>query len=371
MNRYEAYLAKPGEHEAVAALWREGMSDSRIQDVVDKRLAWFYETNPLGPAKTWFVKDTQAEELIGCASVYPRRVRVGDRVVTAGVMADFLVSKKHRIAGPALQLQRTLAEQSAEAGFEFIYGYPNNLAWPIFKRIGYQAVAQSVMWVKPLRTGYKLGELTDSRLEPYVGPRLREKLVPPAARIGSLVGDRVLQANDLRLSMGKLRGVTCDVQASADSSFDALEFASAALCDVSGARDAAYLNWRYSEHPTQRYHFFRMIDTVSGGLRGFVVFREEEDKVFLLDAVWDGPPAQGEALLLAFARRMHEENKVSICIYYAGTPSVVEILPKLLFFRRAGERNLIAYVPKERDDRFRERVLNENSWAMYDGELDI
>lgn len=371
MNRYEAYLATPGETRAVTALWREGMSDSRIQDVIEKRLAWFYETNPLGPAKTWFVKDTQANELIGCASVYPRRVRVGDRVVIAGVMADFLVSKKHRIAGPALQLQRTLAEQSAEAGFEFIYGYPNNLAWPIFKRIGYGAVAHSVMWVKPLRTGYKLGELTDSRLEPYVGPRLREKLVPPAARIGSLVGDRVLQINDLRLSVGKLRGISCDLQARADESFDALEFASAALCDVSGARDSAYLNWRYADHPTQSYRFFRMRNTSSGELRGFIVFREEDGKVFLLDAVWDGPPAQGEALVMAFARFMHDSGKDSICIYYAGTPSVVEILPKLLFFRRAGERNLIAYVPKERDGAFRRRVLSESSWAMYDGELDI
>lgn len=371
MNRYEAYLARDGEHESVVTLWREGMSDSKIQDVIDKRLRWFYRTNPLGPAKTWFVKDTQSNELIGCASVYPRRVRVGTSIVTAGVMADFLVSKKHRIAGPALQLQRTLAEQSAEAGFEFIYGYPNNLAWPIFKRIGYQAVAQSVMWVKPLRTGYKLGELTDSRLEPYVGPRLREKLVPPAARLGSLVGDRLLQANDLRLSLGKLRAVKCDIQARADAAFDPLEFASAALCDVSGARDAAYLNWRYAEHPTQEYGFFRMMDTTSGAMRGFVIFREEGDKCFLLDAVWDGPPAQGEALLLAFARRMYEDGKVSICIYYAGATSVVEILPKLLFFRRAGERNLIAYVPKQRDDAFRQRVLNEQSWAMYDGELDI
>ncbi|MEZ4369878.1 MAG: GNAT family N-acetyltransferase [Polyangiaceae bacterium] len=371
MNRYEAYLAPPEEQQSVANLWREGMSDSRIQAVIEKRLAWFYATNPVGPAKTWFVKDTQADELIGCASVYPRRVRVGDRTVTAGVMSDFLVSKKHRIAGPALQLQRTLAEQSADAGFEFIYGYPNNLAWPIFKRIGYEAVAQSVMWVKPLRTGYKLGELTDSRLEPYVGPRLREKLVPPAARIGSLIGDRVLQANDLRLAAGKLRGVTCDIHQRADASFDALEFASSGLCDVSGARDSAYLNWRYADHPTQSYRFFRMVDTVSGALRGFVVFREEEDKVFLLDAVWDGPPEGGEALILAFAKRMHEEGKVSVCIYYAGTSSVVEILPKLLFFRRAGERNLIAYVPKQRDESFRKRVLSETSWAMYDGELDI
>lgn len=371
MNRYEAYLAAPGDHEPVANLWREGMSDPKIQDVISERLAWFYEKNPLGPAKTWLVKDTQAGEVIGCASVYPRRLRVGSQVVTAGVMADFLVSKKHRIAGPALQLQRTLAEQSAEAGFEFIYGYPNEQAWPIFKRIGYQAVARSSLWVKPLRAGYKLGDLADSKLEPYVGPKLRQMLIPAASKWGSRVGDRLLQANDLRLSLGKPRDLTSEVLDVADPRFDQLEFAGSSLCDVSGARDAAYLNWRYTDHPTQRHRFFRLTDTSSGALRGFVVYRLEGNKAFLLDAVWQGPPTAAEVLLLAFARRMHRDGVVSLCLAYAGASGVVEVLPKLLFFRREGERNLIVYVPAGKSDDFRARVLSEQSWAMYDGELDI
>lgn len=370
MNRYQAYLAAPGEHTAVAELWREGMSDPKIQDVIDQRLAWFYDKNPLGPAKTWLVKDTQLGEVIGCASVYPRRLRVGDQVVTAGVMADFLVSKKHRIAGPALQLQRTLAEQSAEAGFAFIYGYPNQQAWPIFKRIGYQAVARSSLWVKPLRSGYKLGELADSSLTPYLGPKLREKLIPPAAKLGSLIGDRVLRANDLRLSFGLSRGSHSDLGDRADQRFDQLEFAGSGLCDVSGARDAAYLNWRYADHPTQQHRFFSLTDA-AGALQGLVVYRLEQDKAFLLDAVWQGPPAAAEALLLSFAGRMREEGAVSLCVAYAGASSVVEMLPKLLFFKRDGERNLIVYVPPGQRDDLRARVLSEQSWAMFDGELDI
>src|SRR5690606_31257587 len=114
---------------------------------------------------------------------------------------------------------------------------------PIFKRIGYQAVARSSLWVKPLRAGYKLGDLADSKLEPYVGPKLRQMLIPTASKWGSRVGDRLLQANDLRLSLGKPRDLTSEVLDVADPRFDQLEFAGSSLCDVSGARDAAYLNW--------------------------------------------------------------------------------------------------------------------------------
>jgi len=127
------------------------MSEAGIRGVIEQRREWFYERNPLSSPVTWLAVDTTTGEIVGCASILPRRIRFDGELLTAGLMSDFVVSPKHRTAGPALIMQRALLEQSHQHGFALIYGYPNEKALPIFKRIGVKVVGNATSWHKPLR----------------------------------------------------------------------------------------------------------------------------------------------------------------------------------------------------------------------------
>lgn len=353
--RYEAHPLRGDEdRRAVVQLWREGLSDERIAEVIDDRLRWLYELNPAGPATTWIVADGQSGDVAGCASVYPRRVWLSGREVTAGVLCDFAVAKAHRVAGPAVTLQRAMARASLEHGYEFLYGYPNDKALPIFKRIGFTMVGDSTVWVKPLRTAYKL----------------REHVPSAVAWAAGLLGDRLLDANDLRQLVGRSRRFRDELREHADGDFDELWARSRARLPLAGERSAAYLSWRYEGHLTEQYRYFCLYDRNGGGLRGYVAFREREQKIFVVDAFWDAPELV-EVLVLRFAREMRSRGADSICVIYAGDAALLERLEQLLFFKREGTRKLVGYVDKKQPAALRDAVADERNWSMFDGELDI
>src|SRR5688572_13867646 len=100
------------EHkDALANIWRENMSDSGIAGVIDARMDWLYRQNPLGPTATWLVVEDASKEVVGCASLYPRNVWIDGQVMRAGIGIDLAIQKQHRVAGPAVILQRAIVKQ--------------------------------------------------------------------------------------------------------------------------------------------------------------------------------------------------------------------------------------------------------------------
>ncbi len=352
---YRAFVADEQHRDAITTLWRESLSDERIAAVIDERFEWLSHRNPAGAAKTWVVTSQDGADIIGCASALPRMVSVGGRLLKGGLLADFAVAKANRIAGPAVALQRTIARESLAAGYDFIYGYPNEHAVPIFKRLRFPQLGQMSMWVKPLRAAYKLNH--------YVGPEL--------ARVAGVFADQLLAVNDLRLALTRPLGKAGELAKRADQRFDQLWQHGRSWQKVAPERTTAFLNWRYAEHPTERYRFFCFSERRSGRLRGYVVYRTGENKVFLVDAFWDGNVQMAQALLLRFSVRMRREGYDSICVTHVGDETFLTALKTLLFFRRAASRTLIAYVDKSQPASLRQQILDGSGWSMFDGEMDI
>ena len=53
-------------------------------------------------------------------------------------------------------MQRAIANAHREKGLNFLFGYPNKGAAPIFPRLRFKTVGESTLWVKPLRTARKI-----------------------------------------------------------------------------------------------------------------------------------------------------------------------------------------------------------------------
>lgn len=351
---YETLPAQDDEHvEALMRLWRENMSDRRVGSVLSLRRRWLYDANPAGRAVTSLVRETKTGRIMGAASAYPRMFQVGDRVVKAGILADFVVEEGHRVAGPAIMVQRAVAKAAMEAGFGFLCGYPNRGAAPIFLRLRYKKIGETVTWVKLLKAG----------------PQLEKFVNPVAARLAGLLLDRILDANDLRLAFARPAAGGAVPDPKLDARFDDLWRRGRVRDRVAGVRDAAYLRWRYAEHPTRRYELFAT-ERKDGKLHGYVVYRVQDGRVFLEDLFCDGGSAQVEALLLRFCRRMRHDGHASVVSSYVGAEGFFGSLASTQFMQRPGRRVFMAYVDKS-EEALRDSVYDVANWAMHDGELDI
>jgi len=352
---YQAFAAQDEHREALERLWTESMSDRRIAAVRAQRWAWLYEDNPAGPAVTFVVKHVESDQLIGSASVYPREVIVSGRECKAGVLADFVTSKAHRVAGPAVMVQRAIANAHRERGLDFLFGYPNKGAAPIFPRLRFKTVGESTLWVKPLRTARKIAT--------YIHPVTAHMIAPFA--------NSVLAANDLRLAASRTTSYRATFDRLPDSAFDDLWEREKHLSPVSCVRNSAYLNWRYVKHTTERYQVFTLQSRDGDRVHGYVVYVVRDDRVFVADMFAEGREAGMESLLLDFCRRMRRRGHESVCVNYAGNDRFLASLRALQFVKRADTRKLIAFVAKDQPDTFRETVYDQASWFMHDGELDI
>lgn len=350
---YIAALADPSHREAIAQLWADNMSDRHIASVIDQRWRWLYEDPRAAGVKTWVVQHDATRQVVGCASLCPRTLHVDGRQVRAGMLSDFAIAKAHRVAGPAIALQRKVITDSAADGTELVFGHPNRSAVPIFTRVGYRQLGTIAGWAKPLRSAKRLPE--------YMSPALAQMAAP--------VADIALATNDLRLLLTHAAAYRDVVLARADYRFDDLWERGKHGKPATVARSSAYLNWRYADFTTASYQLFAISKRFQPRrLRGYVAWRKDRDMAWIADLFWEGGPATLRALLIRFACRMRREGLDSVHIVAFGDQLIQPSLKALQFFPVALEdRPVIAFAGEALGD----LTADPGRWLLFDGDLDI
>lgn len=95
----------------------------------------------------------ESGEAAGSVGVLPWPVRYGDRVETAGQMVDVSTSSAHRGRGLFVALAERARELCEDAGVGFLYGFPNDEAYPIWiHKLGYEHSDDLVEHRLPVRT---------------------------------------------------------------------------------------------------------------------------------------------------------------------------------------------------------------------------
>ena len=280
-----AYTVHPVDVETgrqrIADVWGDADRDS-----FESKFRWIYRDNPAGPAIVWILRDEASQRDVGLATIFPRMFHIRGRSVRAGIAGDLHVLEGHRQAGPALQLERAAAHGAWERGLEFMYGFPNELAEPVMKRIGYRRVGPRARYVKILRTA------------PYFARH------PGAALWGRPFGfivDQFLRVRDLRAAGASKRKLASGPLAGFDDRFDGLWTEASGAYPVLGERDWKYLRWRYPVDGRDGHGVFGLWDRASSALRGYVVHRRQGGSVEIRDALAPVDPEIWSALLAAFS----------------------------------------------------------------------
>jgi hypothetical protein len=340
----------------LARLWMN-FENPHNAGMTEKRMSWFYDQNPLGPARTWLVVDSNDGRIIGCGSVFPWNKQVNGRTLTAGVPSDFVVDPKRRIAGPAVTLQRAVLAESVSAGFQFLVGAANQKSRAVCLRVGYHAIGNAFRWVKPLHAEY------------WLSRRLRNPFLTKVA--GSVVTRALVffdQSRRIKMAPVEL----CEALEKADERFDELWSRAKNQYSIAGERSARYLNWRYTASPEIKYRFYALFNGDNQRLSAYLVYSIEGEKVSVVDLFGEYPQTIAiDELLLRFADWMRIRGWHSIEITYFGKALFEKRLRRLGFFRREERQTIVLHAGLTVPQELRRTLSEKENWVMFGGEMDV
>jgi hypothetical protein len=252
---------------------------------------WLYLQNPEGRALAWVATDSETDHIVGVAAAFPRRIYFGGEEVRSYVLGDFCIDRLQRSLGLALTLQRACLEGLSSEDGGFAFDFPSSTMLAVYKRLQIEVNATMVRYAKPLRV--------DRRVTERLPVRAIARGVSAVANLGLR-----LRGNSRRL------GGDWDITAERGPWQEEFTLAAREWAPRTGicvARTAAYLNWRYREHPAQNYE---MLTARQGArLGGYLIHHTEGENCTVNDLFAEDDSVRGalltEATAVARKRRVH------------------------------------------------------------------
>jgi hypothetical protein len=280
-----------------------------------RRFRWLYRENPFGPARAWLAFDGDQEMPIGMAALFPRLGYVGGTEAMGCVLGDFCVSESHRSLGPAIMLQRACLSLIELGQFAFCYDFPSTTMVSVYKYLGLQPTHTSVRMAKLLRTGDKVRQI--------VPGRLLSGVVSKAADFAIALRDG--QPSDPRGVEYRLEEQPCSAEY---SRLAERVGSSLGNCTVRGPE---YLNWRFREHPSQKYEF--LAGYRNGELEAYCVFTLAEDRAEIVDLFGGADHKITTGLLRRLVKLLRSRGAAVV------STSVLASDPRMLLLRNLGFRS--------------------------------
>jgi len=230
------------------------------------RYDWLYLNNPHGPAKAWIAEIVDDRCSIGMAAAFPRRIRIGGCMRNGWVLGDFCIADRYRSLGPALLLQRACLAEIDAGTVDFCYDFPSRSMLAVYQRLGLFATTQLVRLAKPIR----------------VDRQVRKRIpVSWLAKGLSIVANVALRWIDGSRSRSR-GGYSLEfLEGPFGDEFDMLESTMATREAAGVERSAAYLNWRYRNHPFVLHEC--LVARRNGRLSGCVIFTRAGIEATIVD----------------------------------------------------------------------------------------
>jgi len=230
-----------------------------------QRFRWLYRDNPFGSARVWLAVDETSKHPVGMAAVFPRRAYIAGAEVLGCVLGDFCISENYRSLGPALKLQRACLSVIKTGEFAFYYDFPSSGMLSIYRYLGVTPAEQSVRMIKFLRADTAVRRFIPVQSVSGVISRGANRALALRDHIRSTSGAVEYRLNH-QASAGELSELATQVGSSQGD------------CTL---RSSDYLNWRYRQHPSQRYESLAAYR--DGKLQGYCFFSVAENQAFISD----------------------------------------------------------------------------------------
>jgi hypothetical protein len=326
----------------------------------EARYAKYYEQNPLGPPCFFLARDERSQAFVGMAAAFPARLRVVGEVVPAAISGDFAVDDGHRGFGPSVALQRAVVSALGETGLRCAYGYPNEYAEPIIKRVGYVDLGRLSRFVKVLRSRVVLDTYVRS-----------PGLARPLAAVSRVAVDPVLSVLSRERLHRRRHGFRVEQPEGFDDRFSDVWETTWRQHAITTERTPDLLNWKY-ERGGGRGGIYTIFALVGGGDRvaAYVVYRVRNGIRHLVDIAFVPSRVVVDALLSEFILDARKHGVPAITLLHLGSANLLtRRLRTFGFFRRMEESGVRVYVPG--DSRLDRQLVEAANWYFLTGDADV
>ncbi|HRC58400.1 MAG: hypothetical protein IPI49_15365 [Myxococcales bacterium] len=377
MDSYVVRRCEPSEiRESIEQLWERNLPIE--QSAVDK-FSWLYEQAPLVPRDVFVIaaaaQGGEPERPVGTAGVGLRDIYVGGgsgaraEILRAGLLADLAVDREHRTVAPALRLVREVRAW-ALSELDLAYGFPNQHAQGVFRRVGYSALGAMSRYVRVLRYGSYLSRASAEdlkRLPAWARPLAQQVLSRPgrSQRLAATAYELAQLARDARGLLVARRHEPLTLGQRVPAGVDALFHRCRTEYDLVAVRSDRLLRWRYPAAPGRLWAAVR-----SGSrLDAYAMIDRIGDAMHLRDVF--GTRAGVAALLSQLVFECYRLGASSVSMRFLGESWMTELLASLRFEKRAADRSIYLGISPRVVGALRERLSEPACWFLTDFDEDV
>ena len=242
--QYSVRCASPVEAEAdLRRIWTNNISIGCDAGI---KMHWTYRSAPV-PATEVFLLASElkgASSVVGTSGILVRRVQVGGRMLDAALLGDFAVDASHRTLMPAMTLMRAVRARAIER-YGVVYGFPNDKAVGVCRRVGFAELARVKRFARVLRHERFVRKYVD---------------LPFVTRAGSVVVDAAMLARGVPAQARAMRTFKLVWLDDVDERFDDLWSRARSEYSIVAERSAAFVKWRLLEHPIARCRIAALVE---------------------------------------------------------------------------------------------------------------
>jgi hypothetical protein len=344
---YQADLDR--DKEVILGFWNNNHSKA-----LDQKFHWMYMGNPAGRAVVFLLEHVESKVTVGMVAFFKRGFQIGKRFCCGGVVGDLFVDREHRTMGPALMLHRAVVSLTRAGEVELIYGFPNDVADPILKRVGYHNIGALARMVKPLKSA--------SYLSRRNYPEVLNKLLRPLL-------DCCLKLTFIELFHHLNSDYAFNEVETIDDRFDHFWAECKKKYIVAGDRSASYLRWKHLKDPDDSNRVFACFNRDESAVKGYIVYRFEDRSVEVRDFVTMDDREGINALMLSFLQHIRKTPAESVIVNTMDNQSVMLMLSRFGFRRRDTRRNVYIYCSGQDPEQLRLLCDSEN-WFLTSSDED-
>ncbi|MCB9059517.1 MAG: hypothetical protein H6627_13175 [Calditrichae bacterium] len=301
MARFQIEQVDPlRERENIYNFW-----DAYLPGTRKGRLDWLLNGNPAGPIDWFFAYDMKSGEIAGMISVIPRLFTNNFKQIRAGMMGDYMISKKYRVFGPAFQLPNHIVSNFNSLGYDFLYTVPIPSITKLIKGFGFKDKGTLIHLAKMLHSRYYLKN--------YVSGFV--------LKTGSILVDLFLYI--ISAENYHKGSINCSKLETFDAEYQLFwEKLRLKRSGFFGECSSEYMNWRYLKNPHYTFKILKLTSKIDDKILGIIIYMQSQNKIEIFEMLFLDEDKNN--LLANFLKCIRKEKVDSIFLRILETNPLVK-----------------------------------------------
>ncbi len=338
------------EKEEILNLTKKIFGDVEINN--PSYFDWQYRDNPNGKALVLLARDDSNNLIVGTNTIVPMKLIVDDKIITSSLACNVQVHPDYRKKRIFSKLLLSMPKFALANNIDSLFAIPNDNSFKAFINEGSVEIAHLPLLIKPIK------------LSQYFKFPLKQILKP---------FDTIWKKKDISFSS------IDEFNGDFDTSFEDLAKQTSKRVSVMNCRKKEFLNWRYKNHPTQKYQIFTL--KTNNELTGYIItkihyFGKKKIGV-ILDFIVNGNFENKTMLksLIDYAISNFWDNDVSVAIATSRNGLLEnELLRNSGFFITTSFLDPVSLhfiVHTFNDDKKHEKLKRFDNWFFTFGDYDV